>query len=137
MLNFFILQVIILLKGGEQTMKIGERIKYRREQLGLSQDELARRLGYKSRSSINKIENDASGLPQTKIVAIANALQTTPSYIMGWTETQKKNDTLSSIVVELRSDNELLSLVEGITQLDPEQRASVKQIVGAFLSMKG
>ena len=37
-------------------MKIGERIKYRREQLGLSQDELARRLGYKSRSSINKIE---------------------------------------------------------------------------------
>ena len=44
-------------------MKIGERIKYRREQLEMSQDELARRLGYKSRSSINKIEHDASGLP--------------------------------------------------------------------------
>lgn len=123
----------MLLKGGEQAVKIGERIKYRREQLGLSQDELARRLGYKSRSSINKIENDASGLPQSKIVAIANALQTTPSYIMGWEETQKKNDTLSSIVVELRSDDELLSLVEGITQLDPEQRASVKQIVDVLL----
>lgn len=114
-------------------MKIGERIKYRREQLGLSQDELARRLGYKSRSSINKIENDASGLPQTKIVAIANALQTTPSFIMGWQETQKKNDTLTDIVVQLRSDDELLSLVEGITQLDPEQRTSVMQIVNVLL----
>lgn len=114
-------------------MKIGDRIKYRREQLGMSQDELARRLGYKSRSSINKIEKDASGLPQTKIVAIANVLQTTPSYIMGWQEVQKKNDTLTDIVVQLRSDDELLSLVEGITQLNPEQRASVKQIVDVLL----
>lgn len=114
-------------------MKIGERIKYRREQLELSQDELARRLGYKSRSSINKIENDASGLPQTKIVAIANALQTTPAYIMGWEETQKKNDALTDIVVRMRMDEEFLSLIEGINKLNPEQLAGVKQIVAAFL----
>ena len=72
-------------------MKIGDRIKHRRIELGMSQDELARRLGYRSRSSINKIEKDASGLPQTKIAAIASVLQTTPSYIMGWEEMQKKN----------------------------------------------
>lgn len=114
-------------------MKIGERIKYRREQLGLSQDELARRLGYKSRSSINKIEKDASGLPQSKIVAIANALQTTPAFIMGWEETQKKNDALTDIVVRLRADDEFLSLVDGINKLNPEQLAGVKQIVSAFL----
>lgn len=118
-------------------MKIGDRIKYRREQLGLSQDELARRLGYKSRSSINKIEKDASGLPQTKIAAIANALQTTPSYIMGWTETQKKNDTLTDIVVRLRADDELAVFVEKVVQLTPEQYASVKQVVDTFLTMKG
>ena len=118
-------------------MKIGERIKYRREQLELSQDELARRLGYKSRSSINKIENDASGLPQTKIVAIANALQTTPAYIMGWEETQKKNDALTDIVVRLRTDDNFSSVVEGLHQLDPVQLASVKQVVEAFLSVKG
>ncbi len=67
-------------------MKIGDRIRDRRMELGFSQDELAKRLGYKSRSSINKIERDASGLPQTKIEAIANALDTTPGYIMGWEE---------------------------------------------------
>ncbi len=58
----------------------------------MSQDELARRLGYKSRSSITKIEKDASGLPQTKIVAIANALHTTPAYIMGWDEENSSTD---------------------------------------------
>lgn len=109
-------------------MKIGERIKYRREELGLSQDELARRLGYKSRSSINKIENDASGLPQTKIVAIASALQTTPSYIMGWTEMQQKNSTLAGLTVRMRNDEEFLSVVEIISELSPEQLASIKQV---------
>ena len=117
-----------MLKGGEHIMKIGERIKYRREQLGLSQDELARRLGYKSRSSINKIENDASGLPQTKIVAIANALQTTPSYIMGWEEMQQKNSTLAGLTVRMRKDKEFLSVVEIISELSPEQLASIKQV---------
>lgn len=69
-------------------MKIGDRIRMRREQLKMSQEELAFKLGYKSRSSINKIENDASGLPQSKIVSIAKALETTPAYLMGWEETE-------------------------------------------------
>lgn len=67
-------------------MEIGERIKHRRELLGMSQDELAKKVGYKSRSSINKIETDGRGLPQSKIVAFAKALETTPAYLMGWDE---------------------------------------------------
>ena len=71
-------------------MTIGERIKFKREELNISQDELARRLGYKSRSSINKIELGLQNLNQSKIKAIADALQTTPSFIMGWTEDKKE-----------------------------------------------
>lgn len=65
-------------------MTIGQRIKVRREELNMSQDELAKKLGYKSRSSLNKIELNLRDLPQTKIKAIADALNTTPAYIMGW-----------------------------------------------------
>jgi SOS-response transcriptional repressors (RecA-mediated autopeptidases) len=65
-------------------MDIGERIKQRREYLEMSQEELALRVGYKSRSSINKIEKDGRGLPQKKIKAIADALSTTPVFLMGW-----------------------------------------------------
>ena len=65
---------------------IGDRIKTRRIELEMSQEELAKLVGYKSRSSINKIESDGRLLPQKKIVEIANALSVTPAYIMGWEE---------------------------------------------------
>lgn len=67
-------------------LEVGKKIKQRREELNMTQDELARRTGYKSRSSINKIERGGNDLPQTKIVAFAHALDTTPSYLLGWEE---------------------------------------------------
>lgn len=85
-------------------MTIGERIKLRRESLGLSQEELAKRLGYKSRSSINKIELGSRDLTQSKIKAIADALETTPSYIMGWDDEWEEQQNLDGA-----SNNEILT----------------------------
>lgn len=68
---------------------MGTIIKKRREQLGISQERLANILGYKSRSSINKIELNHTGLPQSKIVALAKALSVTPVYLMGWEELEQ------------------------------------------------
>lgn len=73
-------------------MTIGERIKKRRLELGMSQDELAKKIGYSSRSSINKIELDVQQLRQSKIMDIAIALNTTTSYIMGWDEPSEKEE---------------------------------------------
>lgn len=67
-------------------MEIGDRIRLRREQLDMTQEELGRLIGYRSRASINKIELNQRKLPQDKIKAIADALLTTPGYIMGWTD---------------------------------------------------
>lgn len=71
-------------------MTIGQRIQRRREELGMTQEELAHRIGYKSKSSINKIELDIQQLKQAKIKEIADALHTTPDYIMGWEEEIKE-----------------------------------------------
>ena len=49
---------------------------------------------------------------------------------------QQKNSTLAELTVRMRSDSEFASLIVGINQLDPEQLASIKQIVSAFLSAK-
>ena len=111
-------------------MKIGDRIKYRREELNLSQDELAKRLGYKSRSSINKIENDASGLPQHKIAAIAKALLTTPSYIMGWDEMISNEPEKSAEKhVEMLKDEDLIEVYEYFKTLDAKKRKIVKDLI--------
>lgn len=65
---------------------IGDRIKQKRISMNMSQEELAHKIGYKSRVSINKIELSGRDLPADKIYAIALALNTTPAYIMGWEE---------------------------------------------------
>lgn len=80
-------------------MTIGERIKQRRDELKMSQEELATKLGYKSRSSINKIELGQQNLTQSKIAAIAKALETTPSYIMGWNDDAAINKAFNVIPV--------------------------------------
>ena len=74
------------------TQEIGLRVRKRRKQLNMTQDELARKLGYQSKSSIAKIEAGERDLPQSKIKAIADALSTSPGYIMGWTEEEPQID---------------------------------------------
>lgn len=62
------------------------RIKKRREELGMSQAELAEKLGYSDRSTIAKIEKGVNDITQSKIAAFAEHLHTTPAYLMGWTD---------------------------------------------------
>lgn len=72
-------------------MSINRRIKERRIALGLSQHELAMRLGYKDKSSIAKIERENNDFPQHKISKFAAALETTEAYLMGWDECLPNN----------------------------------------------
>ena len=65
-------------------MTVGERIKELRINLGLTQEELAYKIGYKSRATVNKIESGEREITQSMIVKFANALHVTPSVIMGW-----------------------------------------------------
>ena len=59
-----------------------KRIKQRRKELGLSQDALARRMGYNDRSIIAKFETGRS-VPDAKLPELAAALETTPAYLLG------------------------------------------------------
>ena len=69
---------------------IGEQIKKRRLQLSMSQEELAKRMGYSHKSSINKIETGVNDIPQSKIVKFAEVLQTSVPYLMEWEEDEKE-----------------------------------------------
>lgn len=65
---------------------VGERIKHKRESLGLTQEELAKKMGYKSKSTINKIEKGINDVSQSKLIDFAKILNTSPSYLMGWSK---------------------------------------------------
>lgn len=62
---------------------IGERVKKLRAERGLSQEELAKQLGYKSKSSVAHIENGRD-IPRSTIATLADALGTNPAFLMGW-----------------------------------------------------
>ena len=64
-------------------MKLHETIRARRMALHMTQQELAARLGYKSTSTIAKIEAGVNDIPQAKIIAFARALSTTPGALLG------------------------------------------------------
>lgn len=65
-------------------MNIGDRIKNRRIELKLSVDEVAERLG-KNRATVYRYENnDIENLPTTVLEPLAEILETTPAYLMGW-----------------------------------------------------
>lgn len=88
---------------------IGERIKKRREELNMTQAELAHILGYKSPASITKMELGERGLPQKKIKQLAEALHTTPEYIMGWEEKPKDEPNQGAHKIKItKSDGKII-----------------------------
>ena len=63
-------------------IELGNRIRILRLNNKFTQDELAQKVGYTSRSSINKIEKGLVDIPQSKIAEFAEALGVTPTYIL-------------------------------------------------------
>lgn len=126
--------------------RIGKNIMDRRKEIGMTQEELAQKMGYKSKSSINKIELGKSDIPQSKIKLFAEALDTTPGNLMGWEEVQKNNDTFVDIVDKLMdspedaplyerllNDSDFRDLVNTLCQLDAKQIAGVKLMLDSLL----
>ena len=105
-------------------LELYQNIRNRRKELGMSQDELAKKVGYTSRSTIARVENGEIDISRSKIIAFAEALKTTPMDLLGWSddgdiETDDLNRQISfksreqyDAIVRLSSDSELMALVE-------------------------
>lgn len=115
-----------------------DRIKELRSQKGMTLAQVAEALGT-TEATAQRYESGKGikSIPYEVIEKYANIFGCKPQFIMGWEETQKKNDTLTDIVVRMRTDEEFASILKGLNQLDTIQLASVKQVVEAFLSKKG
>ena len=96
---------------------VGENISIMRKNLGLTQEELAIRMGYKSKSTINKIELGINDIPQSKITKFAEVLGTTPAHLMGWNEETEKN---SGIILKRIEDNRYLYTLKRLYDLFEE-----------------
>lgn len=71
-------------------MTVYDRIRQLRIEKRMTQTDLALKLGYKDGSMITKIESGSVDISQRKLVAFADALDTTPAYLMGWVESPER-----------------------------------------------
>lgn len=83
LLIYFHTHDILTLEGGDIMLLLYKNIKKRRLEIGMSQEELAQKTGYTSRSSIAKIEKGEVDLQLSKIKLFANALRVSQSELMG------------------------------------------------------
>ena len=103
-------------------MRIGERIKKRRLELGYTADALAKLLN-KNRATIYRYENgDIENMPIDVLEPLAKALNTTPAYLMGWQEPhQGSTSTLSKQTEDYYLDAETAEYAE-MLRTRPEMR---------------
>lgn len=65
-------------------MTLGQRIRERRIELGLSQAELGKKLGGLSRAAVCSVEKDKEDLTLERVRKYAEALECEPGYLAGW-----------------------------------------------------
>lgn len=114
-------------------VKVGQNIALARKQAGLTQEELAARVGYKTKSAINKIELGIRDLPQKKIAAFADALGVTPGHLMGWDAPAKEHGALAAKVL---MDPATMQMVQDYMSLSESDQYTVRLMVSSLAEKK-
>ena len=107
---------------------VGNNIRQRRLELKLSQAQLAKLMGYKSKAAISRVENGHEDLTLDRVVKYANALRCPPAYLAGW-EKWKEPFTEQSLLynayekADIKSRNIVCNALE-IDYIDIEKKSS-------------
>lgn len=101
-------------------LTIGKRIQLLRKQKKMSVVEFSRRIG-KSRATIYRYENDEiEEMPYTILIPIAKALDTTPTYLLGYDS--------EDVPKEESKNTKLIDIIEQIDLSDTESDEIVNYI---------
>ena len=117
------------------TDTIYDRIKSLRQAKGYSQEQLAKMVGYADKTSIARIEAGKIDLPQSKIVAFSNALDTTVSYLLDGNNTENEYylDDESKEAAQFLFDNpEYKVLFDASKKVKKEDIDFVKKMIDKF-----
>lgn len=118
-----------------ETNKIGLRIKERRIALNMTQADLQKKMGYRNRSTISRIEKGLADIPQVKVEKFAIALDTTVEYLMGIENPAK--EYVDTILKDLTDVDLMLekNLIEHFRKLNVAGKNEATQRVGEMVSI--
>lgn len=109
---------------------VGRNIAAARKRAGFTQEELAARVGYKTKSAINKIELGIRDLPQKKIAAFADALGVTPGHLMGWDEKPAEElQNMGAMAAQVIMDQDAMEVMQKYMSMDDTDRQAVRDFL--------
>ena len=112
--------------------EMARRIKELRKERNMTLEDVAKIVGV-GKSTVRKWETGMiENMRRDKIATLAKALGTTPLYLMGWQEEQKKNDIQADIILKMRTDTEFMSVVETLYKLDKDKLHSINQMLNTL-----
>ena len=120
-------------------MAKGERIKALREQFGMTQDELAEKIGT-TKQTVYKYEMGIiTNVPSDKIEAMADLFGVSPSYLMGWDDQDQTSGQQNGYYIdpetvekihEIYEVPELRIIFDAKRDLSPEDLEFVVKTIG-------
>lgn len=122
---------------------IYERIRRLRQERNMSQDDLAKKTGYTSRSTINKIEAGKIDISRAKIKVFADALGVTPAYLMGWEDVPDQiqgyytDPEVAELAEELRTNPKYRLLFDASKDLSKEDIDFVVDMIERLKAREG
>lgn len=111
---------------------MARKIKELRQAKGLTLEQVANVVGV-GKSTVRKWETGMiANMKRDKIAALAKALGTTPAYLMGWTEDNKKEEKNSPEELELSEGEKML--LDLFRQVPEDQQKLVLQMIRVALN---
>ena len=113
-------------------MSVGERIRARRIELGMTQADLAKRIGT-TYQAISKYENDSiDTIPTKKLSLIAYELGVSPMYLLGMTEDKESISDMGDLIDILKDNPNLRVLLSASSKLSPNDLQAVIMVVNSM-----
>jgi transcriptional regulator with XRE-family HTH domain len=121
----------------KRRIEMGKRITKRRQEINMTMDELAHLMGYKHRSSIQKLESGENGLPQDRVEELAGYLQMDPTELVGWVRLDVKNHGLTKLMQktleQVMPSEEEFKLLNDMAMLNADGQELVLNFINSLL----
>lgn len=116
-------------------MTVGDRIRQKREELGINQSDFARKIK-SSKQTLYKYENNIiTNIPYEKLISISDVLGVSPAFLMGWETPEAHNDD-PELLADVAGDRKILDCLRKLQQLNEDDREKVYSYVDYIFSNK-
>lgn len=117
-------------------MTVGDRIRKRREKLGISQTDLAKKVKIAKQTLYKYETNIITNIPSNTVENIAEILNISPAYLMGWVEDNLTEEN-ADLIPDILSDSALIEHIKKLMKLNKEHQQTIYDNIAYWYEKEG